>query len=408
MFKDTIESIEDEISAVEDAEKEKLKIRYEAQKEGYTRQKELLQKQLEEFNYLEEKADKEKEILDIKTKLKLALTEKERYDLNAQLSELQKDLSKTEMEYLVNKKVEELDAKIDLAEVRYDADVYYLEQGLNAEVEATKIRIKLNNEIVTTTVANARTILANTQTTLAYMESETRNWASEAQNIFENGGNAVYDFLSSNLEDFAKYTEAMIADLNAKLALAGSTKKTSTIIAEANTGGFGTTKTATSEAYYSALKSDYGSQKEMLDAELKRTEDVIEAKKSAGEDTTMQEIWKNKIQQPGFTFDSGGEAYGKGFLHKDTIEPERVLSPKQTADFSRLVNITPSLLNAIPQLLNQRNISSSGVEVNVILKDANIGSKEEMNKTLNVLGNKISLLKEVRGLGTSIVGNSRK
>lgn len=36
-------------------------------------------------------------------------------------------------------------------------------------------------------------------------------------------------------------------------------------------------------------------------------------------------------------FDSGGVAYGKGLLVKDTISPERVLSPSQTESFDRLV-----------------------------------------------------------------------
>ncbi|MGW5514245.1 hypothetical protein [Nocardia africana] len=38
------------------------------------------------------------------------------------------------------------------------------------------------------------------------------------------------------------------------------------------------------------------------------------------------------------SFDSGGVAVGKGFLPKDTVAPERVLSPRQTADFGRLVD----------------------------------------------------------------------
>jgi len=45
-------------------------------------------------------------------------------------------------------------------------------------------------------------------------------------------------------------------------------------------------------------------------------------------------------------FDKGGLAYGKGFMLKDTIEPERTLSPQQTKSFDRLVDI----MDRIPEL----------------------------------------------------------
>lgn len=37
------------------------------------------------------------------------------------------------------------------------------------------------------------------------------------------------------------------------------------------------------------------------------------------------------------SFDSGGVATGRGVMHKDVVEPERVLSPRQTESFDRLV-----------------------------------------------------------------------
>src|SRR5699024_4619228 len=43
-------------------------------------------------------------------------------------------------------------------------------------------------------------------------------------------------------------------------------------------------------------------------------------------------------------FDRGGHARGKGFMPKDVIEPERVLSPEQTRAFDELV------YNQLPRL----------------------------------------------------------
>lgn len=42
-------------------------------------------------------------------------------------------------------------------------------------------------------------------------------------------------------------------------------------------------------------------------------------------------------------FDLGGKAYGKGVMIKDTLKPERVLSPKDTESFDRLVDILGQL-----------------------------------------------------------------
>ena len=39
------------------------------------------------------------------------------------------------------------------------------------------------------------------------------------------------------------------------------------------------------------------------------------------------------------SFDSGGVATGVGLMPKNTIAPERVLSPRQTSSFDRLVDI---------------------------------------------------------------------
>lgn len=54
-------------------------------------------------------------------------------------------------------------------------------------------------------------------------------------------------------------------------------------------------------------------------------------------------------------FDRGGHAYGRGFMPKDVIEPERVLSPKQTKAFDELV------YNQLPQLSAITGPAAKGV-----------------------------------------------
>jgi ribulose kinase len=46
-------------------------------------------------------------------------------------------------------------------------------------------------------------------------------------------------------------------------------------------------------------------------------------------------------------FDEGGTAIGKGFLFKDTIEPEQVLDPTQTKSWVKLVDMLPDLVNPV-------------------------------------------------------------
>ena len=100
------------------------------------------------------------------------------------------------------------------------------------------------------------------------------------------------------------------------------------------------------------------------------------------------------------SFDFGGLALGKGFLLKDTIEPERILSPTQTKIFDRLVNI----MDHMPLLktnINPVNITnrSSGVPAEIKIGDIHIHVQnlqkdadfDDMgNKVFKTLSNKIA------------------
>jgi hypothetical protein len=61
---------------------------------------------------------------------------------------------------------------------------------------------------------------------------------------------------------------------------------------------------------------------------------------------TIEEI-KRLLRKYNITFDQGGTASGKGFLFKDTISPERILSPQQTKIFDELVKNLPNLMKTI-------------------------------------------------------------
>ena len=99
------------------------------------------------------------------------------------------------------------------------------------------------------------------------------------------------------------------------------------------------------------------------------------------------------------SFDFGGLALGKGFLLKDTIEPERILSPTQTKIFDRLVNVMDHmpLLKTNINPVNITNRSSGVPEIKFMgdiivqvqqLKD-NADYDEVGNKIFNQLQNKM-------------------
>lgn len=60
-----------------------------------------------------------------------------------------------------------------------------------------------------------------------------------------------------------------------------------------------------------------------------------------------QDYYKKYSSNGNIIFDDGGEASGIGYLKKDTILPERVLSPEQTSSFNKLVSHLPNLLKSI-------------------------------------------------------------
>ncbi len=61
---------------------------------------------------------------------------------------------------------------------------------------------------------------------------------------------------------------------------------------------------------------------------------------------TIEEI-KKLLSKKGINFDQGGTAFGKGFMFKDVIEPERTLSPQQTKMFDELVKNLPDMMKTI-------------------------------------------------------------
>lgn len=118
--------------------------------------------------------------------------------------------------------------------------------------------------------------------------------------------------------------------------------------------------------------------------------------------------WKNDATaQANRYFDRGGEAAGKGFFPKDTLRPERVLSPEQTQAFNSLVasitgsgrgitgfkpivkalksdslGLVTAARNAEAEALNKSSVALPPMEFNFINK-GNISSEIDLRKSLD-------------------------
>ncbi|QLF83314.1 tape measure protein [Rhodococcus phage NiceHouse] len=106
-------------------------------------------------------------------------------------------------------------------------------------------------------------------------------------------------------------------------------------------------------------------------------------------------------------YDKGGEASGIGYMAKNTLKPERVLSPQQTKTFGSLIPMLEEMKNMgivgfdpILSALHRDNLSlqnavtapasgSSNIQINVTIKDTNILGVDDLDKRLEEWSNTI-------------------
>lgn len=122
---------------------------------------------------------------------------------------------------------------------------------------------------------------------------------------------------------------------------------------------------------------------------------------------------KKLLRKNGIVFDSGGLAYGKGFMFKDTVRPEEVLSPENTVIFRNLVAQLPELKEMIkkidiinPALASIKPISLSSLStqqapVNIEKIETHVYAAQGMDenklanlvqkKTFEALNNKLNI-----------------
>lgn len=99
-------------------------------------------------------------------------------------------------------------------------------------------------------------------------------------------------------------------------------------------------------------------------------------------------------------FDNGGVAYGVGFMAKNTIKPERTLSPEQTSAFDRLVDYLPKMDSLLQNILPKVNIPNFN---NLKLAGNNGVGNIEVNMSIANVNSEVDLMKAAEKVGQIVI-----
>lgn len=93
-------------------------------------------------------------------------------------------------------------------------------------------------------------------------------------------------------------------------------------------------------------------------------------------------------------FDNGGLANGVGFMPKNVIAPERVLSPEQTKLFEALVRALQGIAGASGQAANRVVVDLSQASIEALSQPSSLRSQEDIADSIDIMGRSQSSLAE--------------
>ena len=244
--------------------------------------------------------------------------------------------------------------KIDAAneEIERIQNVWELEKGTINE------RIKKKEEEIKTIQKAIQTIINLASAGDAQVQEELKQWAVQKDTLDSRIGKMldeivvtqnVIDTRKSELSNMRDYVSGMIDEYN-RLAVAQNQPQISNSVTLPTTPRTPVKSESDNSSIIEQMKSNSAAWHTASDLEKKRLENE---NKSIGESMGWNRRNDGIWYKPDGTraYDKGGLAIGKGWLKKDTVEPERVLSPQSTRSFDRLVEIMdrmPELRTPIP------------------------------------------------------------
>jgi len=340
LYNSQVESIDSLVESTEAL----IKSEKEAQKEWINDQKEALSLLKDEADYKDDLADKSKSVADIQNKLNLASRDKSQAGL-AKTAQLQEELD---------------EATKDLATTQADHQVEEQQRMYDEEIELIDDYLSETGKITADAIDR---INADMQSGTSSLMTQLIDW------------NAKYGTsIQTDITDMWASAKTAMADYNnqvtsSKVGLTAASASTTARADALEAGGSYTVADirekmmANSAAWKST--SDTNLQKQYADENNNKYRIMLQ---DLGTDITRGKdgAWYYTGTTNRF-YDRGGEASGLGYMAKNTLSPERVLSPEQTVSFNKLVDMMPSLLSMVGGRITPISSGTSSSNINLTM-----------------------------------------
>lgn len=345
--------IEEEMKTRRKAHDEKIKQLNEELdlfKEVINEQIKALDEQEDQVAFEEQLAEKTKEKSDLQSRINQLMLDdslaarNERMELEEQLADKEKEISEFLRKHNVDQRKKALNESLKLKEEeikgRIDKENKELEQYelfQNQRLEKDRLYVEAHHLLMENSFEEIKTMI---------IDFEDR-WGE--------GMTAAGDSIKDNIINNLQIVQDMLDDISARSAseaLQSAYTRTERNISQAKTPSDNTSAIIeqmkkNSEAWHTASAEQ---KKQLEDANFILGSSMGWYRKGG--------VWykPNGVR----AYDTGGEAFGKGFLFKNTLEPERILSPEQTRDFNRLINYLPKITDYLPKF-NISKLNFAGI-----------------------------------------------
>jgi len=332
----------DVVNSLVESTEELIKSEQEANKEWINDQKEKLNLLQEEEDYKKTLAEQSKSVADLENALNLASRDKSQAGLaktatlQEQLSEAQTTLSETQS-----------DKQIEEQQSMYDTEIELIDDYLSQSGKITSDAMDRIN--------------ADMKSGTSSLMSKLIDW------------NAKYGTsIQSDITDMWTSAKTAMADYNNEVAssqvgLASASDSATKRAGELESGG-----TMTVSDIKKAMMANSAAWKATTDTDLRNSY------------ANQNQSWANTLSSMGTSitrgkdgswyyangtkfYDQGGVASGIGYMAKNTLSPERVLSPEQTISFNKLVDMMPSLLSMVGGRITPISSGTSSNNINLTM-----------------------------------------
>ena len=357
-YADYLQGQLDAVNALIDATEELIKQEKESQKEYIQGLKEELSYLQEKEDYNDSLAEQSKTLADIENEIALASRDTSQAGI-AKVAQLNEDKTKAEKELSETQS----DWQVKNQEKMYDDEIELIDDYLSKSGELTADAIDRINADVK---SGANTLM-----------TELVNWNEVYGTSIESDITSMWAAATEALKNYQSVSEAQ-SSLQSSIKLASSDSEIKTL------AEYKSDMQQNSNAWKATSDSDM--QKWLADENQRIADKItkyygISLKRTNG-------TWYDTSTGKQF-YDQGGEANGIGYLAKNTLKPERMLSPEQTIAFNKLVDYLPSMMglsNGLPKVSSANNSANVTIAMPINIEgnadESTVSSLQAVTKTI--------------------------